>query len=146
MNSKIKALIASVRGFKSEAEILAIEVTKNHQPRIIELNTQQLEDMGIDSDGGNIVPKYAQSTVKRKTRLGQITSHVTLKDKGDFHGSFQVIYDQDSFSIVSRDEKATFLLKRYGSAVLGLTAENIGNLSQIIKPDYITLFYKYILG
>ena len=145
MNSKIKALIAAIQGFKSEAEQLAVEVTKNHQPRIIELNIQQLKDMGIDASNDKIVPAYARSTVKRKRRLGQITSHVTLRDKGGFHGSFEIVYDVDSFRIVSRDPKAKFLLEKYGSAVLGLTTTNIGNLSQIIKSDYVDLFYKYIL-
>lgn len=145
MNSKIKNLITAVTNFDRNAEALAIQVTRSEKPRIVQLNRDQLEQRGIRSDSTSITPKYAPSTIRRKRKLGQITRHVTLKDKEDFYGSFSIAYDKDSFEIISEDDKARYLINRYGAAILGLTPQNIGNLSQIIKPAFITMFFKTIL-
>lgn len=145
MNSKIKNLITAVNVFDKNAERLVIELSKGKQLTIKKMNTDQLEDRGIKADGSSIIPKYAESTKRRKRKLGQTTTHVTLKDKGDFHGSFEIVYGEDSFQLVSNDEKARWLIKRYGTSILGLTAQNIGNLSQILKPDFTELFFQVIL-
>lgn len=142
---KLEALIQSLRGFDKNAEQLAIAVTKNHQPTITGLNKEQLNAQGIRSDSTQITPPYTRNTIKIKQAKGQTTAYVTLRDKGDFQGDFQIVYQPDHFMLVSTDSKAKKLIAKYGATIMGLTEENIKVLADVIKDDYINLFYKTIL-
>lgn len=142
---KLEALIQSIRGFDKNAEQLAIAVTKNHQPKITGLNKEQLNAQGIRSDSTQITPPYTRNTIKIKQAKGQTTAYVTLRDKGDFQGDFQIVYQPDHFMLVSTDSKAKKLIAKYGAAIMGLTEDNIKVLAEVIKDDYINLFYKTIL-
>jgi len=100
--------------------------TSEMKDKIIYLNTiEQLYEKGIDSEGLELYPFYAQSTILYKQEKGQRYDHVTLKDTGAFYNSFAVIVGKDYFLIDADPEKEdTNLLDIYGEDVLGLTEDS----------------------
>ena len=113
---------------------IVIEAAKEKEVEIIAMNTEQLYS-GIDGEGNRITPLYAQSTIKAKRRKNQPTDRVTLKDKGDFYDSFEVIYREQEIELIARDEKRVYLFRRYGEQVVGLTEENINKLSELLAES-----------
>ena len=98
----------------------------------------QLYDRGIEGRGISIMSyqPYAVSTVKRKQRKGQPWDRVTLRDTGEFHDSLHVEFDGEGFYVTSTDDKAKYLLARYGKTIFRLTDENLSELlNNYIKPE-----------
>lgn len=120
-------------------------ILKQLEPQIVAMNTDdQLFGKGITIKGAKIVPKYAESTIKRKRRLGQPTDRVTTRDKGGYHKSFKVVYGQREFFIdaeveTSRGFDLAGHLETHYNGLQGLTEENITRLTELIKPQLIAL-------
>jgi hypothetical protein len=108
---------------------------------IVNLNAEdQLFDHGINALGVSISDymPYSPLTIEIKKEKGQPTNRVTLKDEGDFEGSFYVDVGKDSFEIKAADFKTHDLMTKYGRQILGLTDENMQELiNEIIRPDLI---------
>lgn len=113
------------------------DVFTRAQDLIKDIQTQdQLFDEGIKSTGISITPLYAESTKKRKTKLGQPTDRVTLKDTGDYYDSITVEAKTDRLIIMTNITYASFLTARYGDDVLGLTVENMTEIvNQLLIPE-----------
>lgn len=110
------------------------------------LNTKvQLFDYGEDARGVQLAAVgggYAPSTIRIKSRKGQPTNRVTLKDTGDFYKSFDVqVKPNADFSITSDSIKnGVDLHKRWGENIEGLQPENV-----VLVMDYLeTEFYKNV--
>lgn len=105
---------------------------------ILDMNTEdQLFDRGVTREGVPIerYAPYRPFTISVKRAKGQPTSRVTLRDSGDFHESFFINFDNDSFEIKASDEKTEKLKFQYGAEIMGLTKENMQDLSEnYIKP------------
>lgn len=106
---------------------------------IADMNAQdQLFEKGINRLGEKIADyrPYRPLTIKIKRLKGQPVNRVTLRDEGDFHASFRVIADTNSFFIDATDPKTLSLLRKYGEQILGLTDENINELNwEYIYPE-----------
>lgn len=117
------------------------EIIKDNDWEIVEMNTNdQLYDRGITATGISIADyePYSDYTIALKAMKGQPTDRVTLRDSGDFHRSFEVETDSEKMTIVASDFKTIKLVNRYGSDIMGLTAENIKKLQMnIILPELI---------
>ncbi len=113
--------------------------TSEIKKKIIYLNTiEQLYKRGEDSEGLELYPFYAQSTILYKKEKGQRYDHVTLNDSGAFYKTFEVIVSDDYFLINADPNKGdNDLLDIYGEDVLGLTEES--------KVEIMVLAYK-VLG
>lgn len=113
--------------------------TSEIKKKIIYLNTiEQLYKKGEDSEGLELYPFYAQSTILYKKEKGQTYDHVTLNDSGAFYKTFEVIVSDDYFLINADPNKGdNDLFNIYGEDVLGLTEES--------KTEIMVLAYK-ILG
>ena len=113
--------------------------TSEIKNKIIYLNTiEQLFKKGEDSEGLELYPFYAQSTILYKKEKGQRYDHVTLNDSGAFYKTFEVIVSDDYFLINADPNKGdNDLLDIYGEDVLGLTEES--------KAEIMVLAYK-VLG
>ena len=113
--------------------------TSEIKKKIIYLNTiEQLYKKGEDSEGLELYPFYAQSTILYKKEKGQRYDHVTLNDSGAFYKTFEVIVSDDYFLINADPNKGdNDLLNIYGEDVLGLTEES--------KAEIMVLAYK-VLG
>jgi len=111
---------------------------EKNKEKIVELNVEQLYDYGINSLGIRIdtYDPYSPYTIRVKKEKGQPYDRVTLRDTGDFHKSFEVVFDPASFYITATDGKTQMLVERYGERIFGLTAENRKELTeQYVIPE-----------
>lgn len=104
---------------------------EQNQQRIVEMNVEQLYDYGMNSLGIRIdtYEPYSPYTVRIKQEKGQPYDRVTLRDTGDFHKSFEVVFEPVGFYITATDYKTQDLIDRYGARIFGLTPENKQDLT-----------------
>ncbi len=104
---------------------------EQNQQRIVEMNVEQLYDYGMNSLGIRIdtYEPYSPYTVRIKQEKGQPYDRVTLRDTGDFHKSFGVVFEPVGFYITSTDYKTQDLIDKYGARIFGLTSENKQDLT-----------------
>lgn len=122
---KLDELISKLKSFEDEIIKVIEEAIRANEDFIVALNYEdQLYDGGVDRDDVPLKPPYAESTVKRKKRKNQITSHVTLRDEGIFHKSFYIYYGDDNFEIMTSDPIEPILKWMYNEKILGLTDTN----------------------
>lgn len=133
----INAKIQQLQSVQDNWDTIILDLIRDFEEEVIDLNTMQLSESGIDSNGEEITPGYRPLTVSIKTALGQPTDRVTLKNEGDFHNAWFIVYGRNYFAMGSDDEKAGKLEGKYGSAIYGLTDENIQEVIDMIKPDLI---------
>ena len=110
---------------------------------VAEMNRAQLWD-GKDSSNARMSPSYALSTKKTKSRKGQPTNRVTLKDGGDFHASITAEAQRDALVVGSKHvvkgfDLAGFLDAIYGkkAPIYGLAPVNRRKLLKESRPEFV---------
>lgn len=103
---------------------------------IVEMNVSQLYDEGVNRLGIAIstYAPYAPRTIQLKTKKGQPTDRVTLRDTGAFHKSFTLEIGPVGFYITATDYKTQELVDKYGANIFGLTSDNLAALSYELFP------------
>ena len=133
-------------GFEENINSTVSQALRYNEEWLVDLNAYfQLYEKGVNRLGVEIASyePYSMYTVSVKGMLGQPNDRVTLKDTGDFHDSFYVIYREDEFEITASDDKREALVNRYGPEIFGLTPENMEVVrNDIIKP-YLELMLKH---
>lgn len=138
--AKIDKVIQHFQSFEERLDSIIRQALEENESAVIELNIySQLYDEGIRSDGTPVKPKYTKLTVQIKQQLNQPTDRVTLRDTGNFHESFMIVFEDDSFHFTSTDSKTAHLTSKYGKKIFGLTEEN---LAKVIK-QYVTPLVEY---
>jgi hypothetical protein len=140
----LKKSIASLKRFRFEAELLRI--LRDNDNLIIDLNTDdQLFKFGIDSEGNKLQAYRSAAYAQLKAQLNP--NHVTdLKLEGDFYKGMRVDASKFPVFMENDDPKAAALVQKYGEAILGLTDENMGELSAQILEEVIQSLRKKALG
>lgn len=142
MSNPFSKLIATLREYKESIpeQIRLVIVTNDYV--IADMNSQgQLFEKGIDRNGDSIASyrPYKPLTIEIKRLKGQPVNRVTLRDEGDFHASFQVIANNNSFFIDATDPKTLDLIRKYGEQIMGLTDENLDIFVwQYLYPELLT--------
>lgn len=138
-NASIRNLVYRLRKFK---DILSSELRDEimkHEDVIVQMVTRdQLYEQGIEGRGIFIMDyqPYTAKTVKIKQKKGQPYDRVTLRDTGEFYSSLHVEFDDEGFYVTSTDDKAKYLLARYGKTIFRLTNENFTELLRnYIRPS-----------
>ena len=116
-------------------EVLSMPETKQY---ILDLNLQeQLFKKGINADGQTL-GVYSPTTEKLSKGRKKAGSHYTLKDTGEFYKSVFIKNNPTYFEI--EENYAVFdIIYKYGSTILGLTAENLEKLILFVTPKLQTL-------
>ena len=123
----------------SNLEQIVEQICRKLEHVIIDMNTSQLRDKGIDSDSVALPLPYAPMTIAYKLAEGQPINKITLYDGGDFQDKFYVKYTSQQFSLWSTDGKTEKLVKEWGKNIFGLTDNNLSLLIQKdIKPMLLT--------
>lgn len=110
--------------------------------QIIYLNTEaQLFQLGINSENvklSDIGGSYSPVTVTIKQAKGQPTNRVTLRDTGEFYGTFRVfVYPNGDFGIMANPMKDdTNLFEEWSEEIVGLTPENLAKILEVIEEVY----------
>ena len=147
-NLSARNLIYRLRRFKDILDNeLKDEILKNEDIIIQMIVEEQLYEQGIEGRGkkkSGYAP-YSPRTIKKKIRKGQPYDRVTLRDTGEFHASLHIEFDDDGFYITSTDDKAPYLLKKYGKTIFRLTNENLKTLlNNYIRPSLKEKMINYI--
>lgn len=99
------------------------KIIRKNEGKIVSLVKQRLFNFGVDGDGKKITPDYSLGTIRSKKEKGQRTSHVTLRDEGLFYKGFYIRMDKYDVILSSTDDKTSFLLDKYGQAILQFTSQ-----------------------
>lgn len=138
-NASIRNLVYRLRKFKDIlSEELKNEIIK-HEDIIVQMVVRdQLYEQGIEGRGISIMSyqPYTAKTIRIKQQKGQPYDRVTLRDTGEFHDSLHVEFDDKGFYVTSTDDKAKYLLARYGKTIFRLTNANFTELLRnYIRPS-----------
>ncbi len=139
-------LIEYLNDFKRKLDISQIfnfVISTELKELIIELNQDQLYDLGEDSKGNKLwsfspsMP-YSPYTIKIKQAKGQPTDRLTLRDTGAFYKSFTVEVEGTSI-VLDADgrKKDTNLFSKYGIDILGLNDQNMAIFLERLTNDVI---------
>lgn len=122
----------------SNIEVIVKEICEKLEDIIVDMNTSQLRDEGINSNSVELPTPYAPLTIEYKLAKGQPVDRITLYDEGDFQNAFYVRYEPTQFSLWSTDGKTEQLVKEWGKYIFGLTKENLNILiEKDIKPTLL---------
>ena len=136
----ISALDTVISGLEQQSQRIVLS-TKDS---LLDLNKEQLYEYGIKSDGKPL-RKYRPNTVAYKAEKGQIFTHTTLFDEGNFYRGFDTIFRNETVSIFSRDIKSSDLQDKYGSGIFGLTKSNEELYNyEIFKKELDDYLKKYL--
>lgn len=147
-NLTIRNLVYRLRKFKDILDNELKNEILSHEDIIVSMITRdQLYDLGIEGRGKEIMSyqPYRPKTIKKKIRKGQPYDRVTLKDTGSFYSSLHVEFDDTGFYVTSSQDKAKYLLKRYGKTIFRLTDQNLSELlNQYIRPSLKAKLKQYL--
>ena len=121
--------------FDQGVDQTVIDLCRSHQQLIVSLNVDDQLYQGQNADGSQVSPAYTPFTIRQKKRFGDPYDRVTLRDTGDFHRSFSVVFSPNEFTLVASDPKAVGLERKYGSRIYGLTDASIDILIGTIFPE-----------
>lgn len=134
----IEGKISNLKSFRDGLHDMIQDIVRDNDYVIIDMNTQRLYDEGTRADGSIIFPQYTDFTARIKSEKGQITSHVTLKDEGDFYSAFYIDFVPEGFEISSNDSKTDGLEEKYGEGIFGLTTDQKYEFSKdYLLPELI---------
>lgn len=142
----IRNLKRRFEGFEENINSTVSQALRYNEEWLVDLNAYfQLYEKGVNALGVEIASyePYSMYTVSIKGMLGQPTDRVTLKDTGDFHDSFYVIYREDEFEITASDDKKQDLVNRYGPEIFGLTPENMEVVRNDIIRPHLEIMLRY---
>lgn len=145
MIDAIQNMIDDIVEVERTTDDIILDLVKTKEDKVIRMNIDDQLYQGFDSNGQSIKPPYRPKTVRKKKRKGDPYDRVTLRDEGDFHASFFVIYGGDEFELSAKDAKKVWLERRYGSAIYGLTDDNVERLRNLIREPLIDELKKRIL-
>lgn len=119
----LDAYLSDLRELEANLQNEIDDIINKNQTYLVGLIKNRLYQKGVDADGKKILPDYAPSTVKRKKEDKQRSSHVTLRDKGDFYSGMYVEIKNWLITASSTDGKTPSLIEKYGQGILGFTEQ-----------------------
>ncbi len=145
-------LEAAVRLTKNDPTKTLVKILNKPaiQKFITDLNTEvQLYDQGEDSEGqqlANVSPigGYAPSTIRIKSRKGQPSNRVTLKDTGDFYKTFDVTVKPNANFIINANtiKEGQDLQDRWGENIVGLRKDNVELVMNRLSEEYFKIIFR----
>lgn len=145
MSWTVQPWVNTLMQYKDQGTEIVLEAAKDEERFILDTNREQLYNEGTTHQPQSL-GQYAASTVQYKARTGQRYDHVTLRDSGDFHASFFIVYESDKFTIYADDEKTALLVGRYGPEILGLTPDSLELLVNRLREAVVAQFRKKMLS
>lgn len=137
MNAILQAKRAFLSAFNQIEQIIKNEVFRQKE-FIEQLNREQLKS-GTKADGTDM-PNYVEGS-KQPSAPGKIN----LFETGEFYNSIAINeqYFDEYLALGSEDEKAVFLVAKYGE-ILGLTKANQQRLVDRVMPNVMIELNKRI--
>lgn len=131
INQYIQSLTKLSDNINNEIKTIVIK-NEGHFLKTIKL---RLYNYGIDANG-NSLGIYLPFTKKRKLEKGQRSSHVTLRDSGDWYASMFIDFREGAIWVDASDYKTPMLEDIYGDAILGLSEQETELfVDSILEPE-----------
>ena len=108
------------------------EVAQANNYVLEDANAAQLE-AGLDADGRQLTPEYAELTIELKQQKGQPTDRVTLRDSGAFYAGIVAQVRSDAIALEGTDPKTRELQEKYGDDIIGLSEAAVAEF----REDYV---------
>lgn len=121
--AELDTYISNLESLESTLVDKAKEAILSKQGQVLGNLKLRLFNTGTDGDGNKIKPDYAYSTVQIKASKKQRTSHVTLRDTGDFYKSMFIDFNKGNVFVNSNDSKSGSLINKYGKSIMELTLQ-----------------------
>lgn len=138
--SEIDAYLSSLRKLELDLDKIVNDIIRKNEKYILSMIKLRLWNYGIDAAGKKILPDYKESTKKAKKEDGKRSSHVTLRDEGDFYRSMIILFDGNKILISATDDVTGILINKYGVDILGLTIQEQRTIiDTIIEPEIIKI-------
>lgn len=136
----IDAYLFSLNKLTNDLDKVAADIIRKNSKYILATIKRRLWNTGIDAVGNKIMPDYAVSTIKVKKIEGKRSSHVTLKDEGDFYNSMFLTIEQNKLIVGASDHITSTLISKYGPDILGLTEQEQRDIVDLmIEPEIIKI-------
>lgn len=113
------------------------------QAQILDRNVEQMYEEGKGAEGQSL-GEYAPITISYYKPLAGAegrdsrVDHVTLRDTGEFHHSFDFRNENDGFILIADTLKPGLDLQDIYGKLIGLDPKNQEWLIETIKPDVLT--------
>ena len=150
-NTSLRNLVYRLRRFKPvlEKELEGEILGKSFLVAQLMIAKGQLEE-GLDGRGVPLasIHDYTKRSKDKKSKMGEYTGKVTLRNTGTFHRSLKVVSEAGGFRIVSTDNprKVGHLIRRWGKPILRLSNEHLNELLMEIRPSLSAKLKRYIRG
>lgn len=135
-----------ISSFSSEVDNIdetVKEIIEKNSGKILSTIKLRLFRTGVAGDGQKITPEYSPITVTRKKGKGQISSHVTLRDTGEWYRSFYIDFIDGEVVVESNSSKTEDLTVKYGDSILELTEQEVELIVlSIIEPELFKVLNK----
>lgn len=133
---ELKEYVNKLEQSKVNLDKVIEAILKKNQGFIVGMLKFRLYTFGTDGNNELIGDgEYSDRTIKRKKRLNQKTSVITLRDKGNYYASMFLEVEGTLYEISSKDPKAAKLVDSYGEAILDLTEKQQNDLVEnIVDP------------
>lgn len=136
----IDAYLFSLNKLTNDLDKIAADIIRKNSKYILATIKLRLWNYGVDAAGNKIMPEYKASTIKVKKAEGRRSSHVTLRDEGDFYRSMFLTVEQNKLFIGASDHITSTLISKYGPDILGLTEQEQRNIvDTMIEPEVIKI-------
>ena len=130
--ARLDAIAAALKSLPRVLTATVGEVVRAQGHVLEDANTAQLSE-GLDADNRDITPEYAPLTVEIKQAKGQPTSHVTLRDEGNFYAGIVAQVRGEAVALEGTDPKTQELQQKYGNRILGLSDQAVDEF----REDYV---------
>lgn len=138
----LEQYISELRKLTDSVDKLVDDFIKKNSGALLSSVKLRFWNKGLD---GNLqlIGTYAQSTIERKKKSSYSrTSHVTLRDSGQWYDDLFVVYEKGDIFLDNRQRALTAKLidgekhfQGYGEGIMEFTAEEKNNLVTAILTD-----------
>jgi len=129
---RLDTLARALKSLPARLTATVAEVAQANNYVLEDANAAQLE-AGLDADGRQITPEYAELTIELKQQKGQPTDRVTLRDSGAFYAGIVAQVRGQELELTGTDPKTRELQEKYGDDIIGLSEEAVAEF----REDYV---------
>jgi hypothetical protein len=133
----INDYINKLEGLGNNLEDIAVKEILKNKGRLVGKIKLRLYQHGMKGDG-NYLPDYSYATVQYKASNRQVSTHMTLRDTGDWYKGMFMSNTGNKIFVSSRDEKHDELISIWGQSIVEFTeSEQDEIIDSIVEPRIV---------
>jgi len=145
----INNYIAKLNDLSNNMDVYIRDIVLKNKGELLGSIKLRLYNRGVDAKG-NSLGVYSARTKILKKKKNQRTTHVTLRDSGDWYGSMFIDFKEGSIFVDATDWKTGLLEDVYGQEILSLSDSETAlfvdsslepELEKLVNLDNLNLGY-----